>query len=82
MCSEIYLEASRRQEKRRLQLVQRDMAFEHIAVEVHRTIQVGVPWMGVMAAAGAARRCGVRAGEGGGGGKRGVWVRHKGIGGA
>jgi hypothetical protein len=40
MCSEIYLEASRRQEKRRLRLVQRDMAFEHIAVEVHRTIQV------------------------------------------
>jgi hypothetical protein len=42
MCSEIYLEASRRQEKRRLRLVQRDMAFEHIAVEVHRTIQVGL----------------------------------------
>ena len=41
MCSEIYLEASRRQQKRRLRLVQRDTAFEHIAVEVHRTIQVG-----------------------------------------
>ena len=26
----------------RLRLVQRDMAFEHIAVEVHRTIQVGL----------------------------------------
>ena len=26
----------------RLQLVQRDKAFEHIAVEVHRTIQVGL----------------------------------------
>ena len=36
MCSEIYLEASRRQEKRRLRLVQRDMAFEHIAALVHR----------------------------------------------
>ena len=38
----VRLEASRRQEKRRLRLVQRDMAFEHIAVKVHRTIQVGL----------------------------------------
>jgi hypothetical protein len=41
-CARKYLEASRRQDKRRLRLVQRDMAFEHIAVEVHRTIQVGL----------------------------------------
>ena len=39
-CARKYLEASRRQDKRRLRLVQRDMAFEHIAVEVHRTIHV------------------------------------------